>query len=134
MSTDSKSFRVHLQSLETFAQELRTQLDGLRAPLDRLAALTQYDLALGSFGEAYGLGTHHARIAEQMYSLMQAVRQAVGFAGEVTTTVVTSYQRFDQHSAAALGVQVTGPALPATVTEQAQPFTYSVPPGAAAGG
>ena len=96
--------------------------------------LTQHDLALGSFGEAYGLGTHHARIAEQMYSLMQAVRQAVGFAGEVTTTVVTSYQRFDQHSAAALGVQVTGPALPATVTEQAQPFTYSVPPGAAAGG
>ena len=63
--TDSKFFSVHLQSLERFAQELQTQLDGLRAPLDRLAVLTQHDLALGSFGEAYGLGTHHARIADQ---------------------------------------------------------------------
>jgi len=108
MTTDSKFFSVHLQSLESFAQELQTQLDGLRAPLDRLAVLTQHDLALGSFGEAYGLGTHHARIAEQMYTLMQAVRQAVGFAGEVTNTVVTSYQKFDQQSAAALGTSGAG--------------------------
>jgi hypothetical protein len=132
MTTDSKFFSVHLQSLESFAQELQTQLDGLRAPLDRLAVLTQQDLALGSFGEAYGLGTHHARIAEQMYTLMQAVRQAVGFAGEVTNTVVTSYQKFDQQSAAALG---TSGAVQLGTSGAVQPgitgvgLTDAVPPG-----
>jgi hypothetical protein len=126
------SFSVHLESLEGFAQELQTQLDGLRAPLDRLAVLNREDLALGSFGEAYGLGAHHARIAEQMYTLLQAVRQAVGFAGEVTGTVVTSYQRYDQQAAAALGPSSTvqTSTVPTSTVPTSTVPTSTVPPGA----
>ena len=94
-------FSVHLQSLQQLAQELATELDGLRAPLDRLSELSQRELPLGSFAEGYTLGAHHLALAGQMYGLLQAVRQAVSFAGQVTHEVSSSYQRFDQQASAA---------------------------------
>jgi len=158
MVTDSANtdpvFSVHLQSLQSFGQELRTQLDGLRQPLDQLSQLLQRELPLGSFGEAYSLAAHHLSMAGQMYSLLQAVRQAVEFSGQVTGQVVASYQQYDQQAATALAdpttggvvqpvgvrvslsqpasVQLTGANLPThlPVTVTQQPFTYSDPANA----
>jgi hypothetical protein len=100
------SFTVHLQSLEQFATELQTQLDGLAQPLDRLSGLAQGDLPLGGFAEAYALASHHRTLTDQMYGLLQAVRQAVGFAGQVTQQVTVSYQQYDQQAAS--GYQALG--------------------------
>jgi hypothetical protein len=156
-SSGPQSFGVHLESLQSFGQELQTQLDGLRQPLDRLSQLLRQELPLGSFGEAYSLAAHHQSMAGQMYSLLQAVRQAVEFSGQVTGQVVASYQQYDQQAANALAdptavgaggsvqpvgvqvllsqpasVQLTGASLPAhlpvTVTQQS--FTYSDPASA----
>jgi hypothetical protein len=110
------SFSVHLQSLQSFGQELRTQLDGLRQPLDRLSQLLQRELPLGSFGEAYSLAGHHLSMAGQMYSLLQAVRQAVDFSGQVTGQVVASYQQYDQQAATALADPSAATADPGVAT------------------
>jgi hypothetical protein len=140
MVTDSANtdppFSVHLQSLQSFGQELQTQLDGLRQPLDRLSQLLRRELPLGSFGEAYSLSGHHLSMAGQMYSLLQAVRQAVEFSGQVTGQVVASYQQYDQQAATALAdPSAANPTianlpvhLPVTVTVQS--FTYSDPANA----
>ena len=126
MTADAGFFRVHLQSLDDFGQELQSQLDALRRPADRLATLSGQQLPLGDFAEANALADRHAGAIEQMTGLMRAVLAAVAFAGEVTNTVAASYQQFDQQAAAAYGgaatagptptaVQVSVPA-PATVT------------------
>jgi hypothetical protein len=115
-------FRVHLDSLERFVQELDTQIEGLRMPADRLAVLTERQLPLGAFGEAYELSVRHLTVADQMYSVLQAVREAVGFAGEVTRTVATAYQRFDTQATASLST-VTDPQP--SVGQQS--FIYSDP-------
>jgi hypothetical protein len=121
MSVDSGFFSVHLQSLERFAVELETQLDGMRRPSERLAALAEQELPMGAFNEAYSLTLCELTTAEQMYALLQAVREAVGFAGEVTRTIAAAYQNFDQQAAAALG----SPSTPGPIAQG--PVTYSDP-------
>jgi hypothetical protein len=153
MSTDSDFFAVHLQSLERFAAELESQLDAMSKPSDRLAGMAGRALPLGQFAEADALGARQMSAAEQMHGLLQAVREAVGFAGDVTRTIAAAYQRFDQQAADGYGaltpggspgtavvgvdvavpqpatVTVTGsgvaPGVPVTVT--AQPVTYTDP-------
>jgi hypothetical protein len=143
MSTDSGFFNVHLQSLERFANELEGQLDAMRKPSDRLGELAGQELPLGRFAEAYALGLRQLTAAQQMYGLLQAVREAVGFAGEVTRTITASYRQFDQQAAggyAAPGTTGTGPAVtPASVgvsvppAASDQPVTYADPAQAPTG-
>ncbi len=109
MSSDSGFFEVHLQSLERFAAELEGQMDAMRPPGDRLAVLAGLRLPLGRFAEADALATRQAEAAQQMYGLLQAVREAVSFAGQVTRTVAAAYQRFDQQAAAAYGSPASAP-------------------------
>jgi hypothetical protein len=111
MTTDA-GFSVHLQSLEAFAQELAAQLDAMQRPSDRLYVLAGQGLPLGEFGEAHVLAARHAEVAGQMHALLSAVQEAVAFASEVTKTIATSYQSFDEGAAANYqnpGV-ITGPA------------------------
>nr|MDT0661552.1 hypothetical protein [Micromonospora sp. DSM 115978] len=112
-SADTGSFRVHLQSLVDFADELATQLDALRGPTDRLTVLGGRPLALGLFAPAVPLGQRHAGTADQMQDLLIGVRHAVAFAEEVTRTIATEYQRYDEQVAAAYRSLGTG--LPAGV-------------------
>jgi hypothetical protein len=97
------TFSVHLQALQQFEQELQTQLEGLTKPLDRIASVAQSEPPLGSFPEGQTLAARHLAVASQMYTVLQAVRQAVAFAGEVTKTVTATYQKFDGHAASNLG-------------------------------
>jgi hypothetical protein len=103
MASDG-TFSVHLQALQQFEQELRTQLDGLTKPLDRIASVAQREPPLGSFPEAQALAARHLAVAGQTYTVLQAVRQAVAFAGEVTKNITAAYQKFDGQASSNLGV------------------------------
>jgi hypothetical protein len=130
MATDSGFFDVHLQSLDSFANELEGQLDALRKPTDRLGELAGGELPLGEFAEAYELTARHEAAAQQMYTLLAAVRQAVGFAGSVTRTVETAYRNFDQSAADRIGSAAsTAPTAPAVSTSS--PVTVSTTTGSA---
>lgn len=104
MSDDSHSFAVHLDSLKQFARELETQIDGMTKPSNGLAALSQTPMSLGNFGEASSLSGRHGAAVTQMHELLDNVKQAIGFADDVTGTVATGYQHADEHIASALGL------------------------------
>ncbi len=105
MSPDSnQSFSVHLQSLTDFARELETQIEGLTKPADGLYALNSAPMLLGEFNEAYTLRGGHQVTVSQVSDLLGQVKQAIGFAQEVTTTVAAGYQHTDAAIAGALDV------------------------------
>jgi hypothetical protein len=102
MNTDNGFFREHVQSLERFGAELSAQLDALRGPSDRLAVLAGGELPLGDFAEAHALALRQLTAARQMAGLVQAVHEAVSFAGEVTRVVATGNEHLDQQAAGML--------------------------------
>lgn len=116
MSDDTHSFAVHLDSLKQFARELETQIDGMTKPSNGLAALLQAPMSLGSFGEASSLSGRHGAAVTQMHELLGNVKQAIGFADDVTGTVATGYQHTDEHIASALGLGSAGAAVAPVVT------------------
>jgi hypothetical protein len=65
-------------------------------PASALAALNQQPLPLGLFAEAESLGRQHRAATVQLLGLIQSVRDALGFTTQVTRTVATQYQRFDE--------------------------------------
>ena len=101
-STD-QSFLVHMQSLTEFTRELETQLDGLVKPSDDLASIAGQPLLLGAFGEAFGLAQTHTDAVTQMCDLLGQVKQAIGFADDVTQVVAGHYADADVDIAGALG-------------------------------
>jgi hypothetical protein len=103
MDTDNGFYREQLQSLERFGVELSAQLDALRGPSDRLGLLAGGELPLGDFAEARALALRQLTAARQMTGLLQAVREAVSFAGEVTRVLATRHEHFDRQAAAAFG-------------------------------
>lgn len=96
------SFRVHLQSLKDFATDLETQLDAIGKPSDGLAALAGHPMRLGAFAEADSLRDHHLAAVHQMHDLLGNVKEALGFAGDVTTTVATGYEHADEDIASSI--------------------------------
>lgn len=117
MSDDSHSFAVHLDSLKQFARELETQIDGMTKPSNGLAALLQAPMSLGNFGEASSLSGRHGAAVTQMHELLGNVKQAIGFADDVTGTVATGYQHTDENIASALGLgSVTNAVQPVVTT------------------
>lgn len=129
MSDDSHSFAVHLDSLKQFARELETQIDGMTKPSNGLAALLQAPMSLGNFGEASSLSGRHGAAVTQMHELLGNVKQAIGFADDVTGTVATGYQHTDENIASALGLgSVAGAVQPVvtTVTDTAGAVAGSV--------
>jgi uncharacterized protein YoxC len=104
MSDDTHSFAVHLDSLKQFARELETQIDGMTKPSNGLAALLSAPMSLGNFGEASSLSGRHGAAVTQMHELLGNVKQAIGFADDVTGTVATGYQHTDENIASALGL------------------------------
>jgi hypothetical protein len=129
MSDDSHSFAVHLDSLKQFARELETQIDGMTKPSNGLAALLQAPMSLGNFGEASSLSGRHGAAVTQMHELLGNVKQAIGFADDVTGTVATGYQHTDENIASALGLgSVTTAVQPvvSTVTDTAGAVAGSV--------
>jgi hypothetical protein len=116
MSDDSHSFAVHLDSLKQFARELETQIDGMTKPSNGLAALLQAPMSLGNFGEASSLSGRHGAAVTQMHELLGNVKQAIGFADDVTGTVATGYQHTDEHIASALGLGSATTAVQPVVT------------------
>jgi len=90
------SFRVHLESLTAFVAALDSQLDALGRPAGALAGLTQQPLPWGLFAEADSLGRQHEAAAAQMADLIQSVRDSIGFVRQVTRTVATQYQNYDE--------------------------------------
>jgi hypothetical protein len=128
MSDDHKhSFAVHLDSLKQFAHELETQIDGMTKPSNGLAALLSAPVSLGNFGEASSLSGRHGAAVSQMHDLLTIVKQAIGFANDVTTTVATGYQHTDENIATALGLGSTAVApVATTVTNTAAAATHAV--------
>src|SRR5215471_18711134 len=116
MSDDSHSFAVHLDSLKQFARELETQIDGMTKPSNGLAALLQAPMSLGNFGEATSLSGRHGAAVTQMHELLGNVKQAIGFADDVTGTVATGYQHTDENIASALGLGSATSAVQPVVT------------------
>lgn len=98
----AEAFAVNLQSLTDFANELATQLSGMVQPLSQLDSLVDHELRLGEFGEAYSLWTEHGLAVSQMYVLIGQARDAIEFANEITKTVSTAYQHYDDTLTATL--------------------------------
>ena len=92
----ASSFRVHLEPLTRFATQLDHQLGAMDRPAAALAALSQRPLPLGLFAEGDALGRQHHAATVQLMQLTQAIRDALVFTAEVTRTVATQYQRFDE--------------------------------------
>jgi hypothetical protein len=98
----TESFAVDLQSLTDFTEELATQLSGMTQPLAHLDSLVDHKLRLGEFGEAYSLWDNHGIAVAEMFILVGQARDAIGFAGEITRTVSTAYQHYDDTVTGAL--------------------------------
>lgn len=96
------SFRVHLRSLKDFATDLETQLDAIGKPSDGLAVLADHPMQLGAFAEADSLRDHHLAAVSQMHDLLGNVKEALGFAGDVTHTVATGYEHADEDIASSI--------------------------------
>lgn len=96
-------FSVSLESLTAFTEELTTQLSGMGQPLTRLRTLTGGDLRLGQFPEADSLWHNHDVAADEMSVLVGQARDAVDFAKEITKSVTTAYQHYDDHVATGIG-------------------------------
>jgi hypothetical protein len=97
--SSEQSFLVHLQSLVDFARELDGQFEAIRKPTDDMASLSSQPMLLGDFLEAGALLARQRAAAAQMHDLLDAVRSAINFAGDVTGTISDSYARYDHHVA-----------------------------------
>lgn len=102
-SAVEQSFKVHMQSLTDFAHELSTQLDGLAKPSHDLASIAEKPLHLGAFPEADGLAQTHSDAINEMCDLLGQVKQAIGFAHDVTRVVAGHYAETDKDIASAIG-------------------------------
>jgi hypothetical protein len=108
MPDGSEAFAVHLQSLTDFANELTTQLAGMVQPLAQMDSLVDNDLLLGEFTEAYSLWTEHGLAVSEMYVLIGQARDAIQFANEITETVSTAYQHYDDGVTATMSSVTAG--------------------------
>lgn len=97
------SFYVHLKSLRDFARELETQLQGILGPAGQLDSLQGTPILLGAFGEASELSQAHQAAAQEMQELLGQVKQAIGFAENVTKVVASGYEQADQSAASGMG-------------------------------
>lgn len=120
--TPDQSFTIHLQSLLDFADEFKSQISGIQAPMDRLAALSGKQPQYGAFPEAWSLGSGEVAAVEEMFSLLERVRTAAAFAGDVTAAVANGYRKADEAVSAALGgpVQAAATGLISGLTGQNQ--------------
>jgi hypothetical protein len=97
--TANESFAVDLQSLTDFARELATQMSGMTQPQAHLDSLVDHRLRLG---EAYSLWDDHGIAVSEILILVGQVKDAIEFAGEITKTVSTAYQHYDDAVTGAL--------------------------------
>jgi hypothetical protein len=95
-----QSFSVEVTSLNKFAQELQTQLDGIGKPMTTLTAQSETEPQFGAFTEAWMLGQSQQSAVQEMCDLLGQVKQAIGFAEKVTTTIASAYQNADEDAAA----------------------------------
>jgi hypothetical protein len=100
MQNGNESFQVHLRSLTDFGHELGTQLTGMAQPGAQLTQLAEQAVRLGEFAEALYLSHGHEQAVADMVTVLDAARQAIDFAEDVTNTVAVSYSRTDQQVAA----------------------------------
>jgi hypothetical protein len=118
-----QSFSVEVAFLSKFAQELQTQVDGIAAPMNQLATQSGTQPQFGAFTEAWLLGQSQQTAIQEMYDLIGQVKQAIGFAQNVTNSISSAYQKGDQDAAASFGAPG-----PATVSPSAT-ATSSSPSG-----
>jgi hypothetical protein len=101
-----QSFSVQLTSLLGLAHEMQTQIEGIAAPMNAATAQSGVQPQFGAFAEASALAESQQAAIEEMYALLGQVKQALGFAENVTTTVAAGYQQADQDVAANLMFRV----------------------------
>lgn len=114
MSAANEAFTVNLESLTAFSAELTTQLSGMAQPQGHLDTLTGGDILFGKFSEADSLWQNHDVAVEQMSVLVGQARDAIGFAEEITNSVSSAYQHFDDYVNTA--INATGGAVEAIGT------------------
>jgi hypothetical protein len=102
-----QSYSVQPSSLRAFAQELQTQLDGIATPMNTLATQSSTQPQFGAFTEAWMLGESQQSAIQEMYDLLEQVKQALGFAENVTSTIATAYEDADQDVATSYGAPGT---------------------------
>ena len=102
-SPEQSFFSVHLKSLTDFADEFTTQIQSLQAPMDHLATMAGTPPQYGAFHEAWSLGAGEQAAIKEMYSLLDRVKVAIGFAGDVTGTVAEGYREADENIAYGMG-------------------------------
>jgi hypothetical protein len=124
-----QSFSVQPSSLRAFAQELQTQLSGIAAPMDKLAAQHAAQPQFGGFAEAATLAQSQQSAVQDMYELLEQVKQAIGFAGNVTDSIATAYQNGDQNAAASYTAVAAGASAPSTTTTAGQGATTTAGQG-----
>ena len=90
-----EGFHVDLESLTAFSAELTTQLSGMTQPISHLQSLTGEVIEFGAFSEAKLLWHNHDTAAQKMTTLVGQARDAIDFAEEITKSVHSSYDHFD---------------------------------------
>jgi hypothetical protein len=100
----ANSFSVHIGTLRKFEESLMKQIDELKATKHAVRDLATHQVRLGNFLEAKLLVERHDTTIAEMESLLDGVREAIIFAGEVTHTVEKSYRQGDGHAADGLAV------------------------------
>jgi len=129
------SYSVQPSSLRAFAQELQTQLDGIATPMNTLATQSSAQPRFGGFTEALMLGQSQQSAIREMHDLLGQVKQAIGFAENVTTSIATAYQNADQDAAAsytAVGAAASAPGATSGPGAAATPGSgTTTPPGSA---
>jgi hypothetical protein len=109
--------------LRTFAQELQTQLSGIAAPMNKLATQSGAQPQFGGFTEALTLAQSQQSAVHEVYDLLGQVKQAIGFAENVTTTIATAYQKGDEDAAASYTAAGAAASPPSTRTTSGQGTT-----------
>jgi len=94
------SFGVNIESLVSFARQLRDQVEEIQRPIRTLAEVNQHpELPLGSFAEAFSLSDDHADVAAEIAALLGRLSRAVEFAATATRIVADRYQELDAGAA-----------------------------------
>jgi fructose-1,6-bisphosphatase/sedoheptulose 1,7-bisphosphatase-like protein len=103
-SGSHNSFSVHIDTLRTFEKNLVKQIDELKATKNAVRDLASHQVRLGNFLEAKLLVERHDTTIAEMEALLDGVRDALIFAGDVTHTVEKSYRQGDVYVADGLSV------------------------------
>jgi hypothetical protein len=124
------SFRVHLQSLEDFAQRLREQLEVVNRSTRAAPVLNRPpDLPLGAFAEAFALSDDHSDAVRQAEVLLEKVARGIDFARSVTELVAQRYAALNAAGARSIGaVGESLPAAPDPLLPTVQPPPAYPPP------